>query len=359
MAKEKTSLKDRIKKTSTLKHTAVLAESRFMSDKKEDILTPIPLINAALSGDMDIGMVPGILQIVGDSKMFKTGFLMLLLKSFLDKNPDGIGIYYDSEFGAPQGYFESFGIDMSRVIHCPVTDVEMLKFDVMAQLEAHQDGDKIFIAIDSIGNLASKKEVEDAINQKSVADMSRAKSINSFFRMVTPHLTLKALYMVAINHGYQEMSMFPKTIVGGGKKSYLSSDNIWIIGREQEKEEKVLIGHTFWITIEKSRYAKEKLRIPVTVTFDGGIDRYSGLLEIAEELGYVKRTRHSPKGYSRVDVDTGVIEDKIFDETSSAEFWNPVLASESFKVGIREYFKVAHIELLSDVEPTEIEGEDA
>jgi hypothetical protein len=355
--KDKTSLRDRIKKNSTLKHTAVLAESRFLSDKKEDILTEIPLINAALSGDMDIGMVPGILQIVGDSKMFKTGFLMLLLRSFLNKNPDGIGIYYDSEFGAPQSYFEAFGIDMNRVIHCPVSDVEMLTFDIMAQLEAHQDGDKIFIALDSLGNLASKREIENAIEKKSVQDMTRAKSINSMFRMVTPHLTLKSLYMVAINHGYQELALYPKTIVGGGKKSYLSSDNIWIIGREQERDkDKELIGHTFNVRIEKSRYAKEKLVIPVTVTFDGGIDRYSGLLEIAEDLGFIKRTQDKPKGYSRVDVKTGEIEDLITEEkaSSTADFWNPLLNSKEFKDAIRKYFEVAHIDLLDNVEATDV-----
>ena len=90
------------------------------------------------------------------------------------------------------------------------------------------------IVIDSIGNLASKKEVEDALDQKSVADMSRAKQIKSLFRMVTPHLTLKDIPTVVVNHTYKEIGMFPKDIVGGGTGSYYSADNIYILGRQQE-----------------------------------------------------------------------------------------------------------------------------
>ncbi|MEK9700023.1 MAG: hypothetical protein VW270_29860, partial [Candidatus Poseidoniales archaeon] len=86
-------------------------------------------------------------------------------------------------------------------------------------------GDKVIIIIDSIGNLASKKEVEDALDGKSVADMSRAKQMKSLFRMVTPHLTMKDIPMVVVNHTYKEIGMFPKDIVGGGTGSYYSADN--------------------------------------------------------------------------------------------------------------------------------------
>ena len=125
-------------------------------------------------------------------------------------------LFYDSEFGSPQSYFESFGIDTSRVLHTPIVDVEQLKFDLVGQLDNIDRKDKVIVVIDSIGNLASKKELEDALNEKSVADMSRAKALKGLFRMVTPYLTMKDIPLLAINHTYQEIGLFPKAIVSGG-----------------------------------------------------------------------------------------------------------------------------------------------
>ena len=96
-------------------------------------------------------------------------------------------LFYDSEFGSPQSYFGQFGIDTSRVLHTPITNVEELKFDLIAQLEELGRDDNVIVVIDSIGNLASKKELEDAINEKSVADMSRAKALKGLFRMQQHH----------------------------------------------------------------------------------------------------------------------------------------------------------------------------
>ncbi len=105
--------------------------------------------------------------------------------------------------------------------------------------------------------------------------------------MVTPHLTLKDIPMVVVNHTYKEIGLYPKDIVGGGTGSYYSADNIYILGRQQEKDGQDLVGYNFIINVEKSRYVREKARIPVTVRFDGGISRYSGLLDMALESGAV------------------------------------------------------------------------
>ena len=92
-------------------------------------------------------------------------------------------LFYDSEFGSPQSYFEQFGIDTDRVLHTPIANVEELKFDMINQLENLEREDDVVIVIDSIGNLASKKELEDALAEKGVADMSRAKALKGLFRM--------------------------------------------------------------------------------------------------------------------------------------------------------------------------------
>ena len=212
------SILDKIKKNSTIKDTAILSDSKFFQ-KKDMIPTSIPAINIALSGKLDGGLTPGLTMWAGPSKHFKTAFSLLMAKSYLDKYPDSCLLFYDSEFGTPQSYFDSFGIDSKRVLHTPLTNIEQLKFDIMTQLEGIERSDHLIIIVDSIGNLASKKEVEDALEGKSVADMSRAKQIKSLFRMVTPHLSLKDIPMVVVNHTYKTMELYSKDVVGGGTGS--------------------------------------------------------------------------------------------------------------------------------------------
>jgi len=186
------SILDKIKKNSSIKDSAILAKSKFFTDK-DMIPTAVPAINIALSGKLDGGLTPGLTMWAGPSKHFKTAFSLLMAKSYLDKYPDSALLFYDSEFGTPQSYFDSFGIDTNRVLHTPLTDIEQLKFDVMQQLTNLERGERLIIVIDSIGNLASKKEVEDALEGKSVADMSRAKQVKSLFRMVTTIHTKKSV----------------------------------------------------------------------------------------------------------------------------------------------------------------------
>lgn len=209
------SLMNKLKKNSKIKDTEVLSESRFFNEK-DMVPTQVPMINVALSGSMNGGMTPGLHVLAGPSKHFKTSFALLMAGAYMQKHQDAVMLFYDSEFGSPQEYFKSFGIDTDRVLHTPITDVEKLKFDLINQLEAIERGEKVIVVIDSIGNLASKKELEDAINEKSVADMSRAKALKGLFRMTTPYLTMKDIPMLAINHTYQEMGLFPKAVVSGG-----------------------------------------------------------------------------------------------------------------------------------------------
>jgi RecA/RadA recombinase len=339
------SILDRIKKNSTIKDTSVLSKSKFFT-KKDMIPTSIPVINVALSGRFDGGLTPGLTMWAGPSKHFKTAFSLLMAKAYLDKYDDGVVLFYDSEFGTPQSYFDAFGIDTERVIHTPITDIEQLKFDVMAQLKEINRGDHVIIVIDSIGNLASKKEVDDALDQKSVGDMTRAKQMKSLFRMVTPHLTIKDIPMVVVNHTYMEIGMFPKAIVGGGTGAYYSADNIFILGRQQEKEGTEVVGYNFIINVEKSRYVREKSKIPVSVSFDGGISKWSGLLDLAIESGHV--IKPSNGWYSKVDMETGVVEDKKYriKDTDTKDFWLPLLTQKSFYEFVKTKYSVGQIEMV-------------
>ena len=354
------SILEKLKKNTTIKDSAILSQSKFFT-KKDMIPTSIPIINVALSGRMDGGLTPGLTMWAGPSKHFKTAFSLLMARSYLDKYPDAALLFYDSEFGTPQSYFDSFGIDTSRVLHTPITDLEQLKFDVMQQIDNFDRGDKLMIIIDSIGNLASKKEVQDALDGKSVADMSRAKQIKSLFRMVTPHLTIKDIPMVVVNHTYMEQGLYPKAIVSGGTGPYYSADNIFILGRQQEKEGTEIVGYNFIINVEKSRYVKEKSKIPVSVSFDGGISKWSGLLDLALESGHV--IKPSNGWYQKVNVETGEIEDKKYriKDTDTKDFWMPVFAQKSFSEFVQNKYQIAHGDIIRDEDierEMELIGED-
>jgi hypothetical protein len=215
----------------------------------------------------------------------------------------------------------------------------------MQQLQNVERGDHLIIVIDSIGNLASKKEVDDALEGKSTADMTRAKQMKSLFRMVTPHLNLKDIPLVVVNHTYMEIGLFPKAIVGGGTGAMYSADNVYILGRQQEKEGSEIVGYNFIINVEKSRYVKEKSKIPVSVTFDGGLSKWSGLLDVALESGHV--VKPSNGWYSKVDQD-GVVEDKKYrvKDTDSKDFWMSILTSKTFYDFIKNKYSIGQGEVM-------------
>ena len=334
------SLRDKLIKNSTISLTDTLEDSKIFT-KKDMIPTPVPMINVALSGTVDGGITPGLTMLAGPSKHFKTGFALLLASAFLKKYSDGIILFYDSEFGTPQDYFKTFNIPFDQVVHTPITDIEELKFDIMAQLKELGRDDRVMIVIDSIGNLASKKEVEDALDKKAVADMSRAKQLKSLFRMITPHLSLKDIPMIVVNHTYKEIVLYTKDIVGGGTGSYYGSDNIWILGRQQDKDADGIQGYHFVINIEKSRYVKEKSKIPITVSFNGGINRWSGLLDVALEGNYIAK----PKAgwFAVVDRNTGELKApnmRASDIVDNKEFWTDMFKNTDFAKYIENQYKI-------------------
>lgn len=356
-------LAERLKKNSTVKETSLLASTKFFSDK-DNIPTAVPALNIALSGSLKNGFSSGLGQFCGPSKHFKSSFMLLLVGAFLKKYPDGVVLFYDTEFGSPPAYFKSFKIDLDRVIHTPITNIEKLKFDIMAQLDELTRDDKIMVIIDSIGNIASAKEVQDALDGKSAADMTRAKQLKSLFRMVTPILTMKDIPMVVVNHTYDSQETYSKQIVSGGTGSVYSSDWIVIVGKQQEKEGTDIIGYNFVLNIEKSRYVREKSKIPITVTYEGGIEKWSGLLDLALESGHV--IKPSMGWYSRVTTSTGEVEEKKWraKDTSCSEFWMPIITDPTFNEWIENRYKIANSDMISEddedamIESSLIDSED-
>jgi len=278
-----------MKETKKNPYITKIMESEIFS-RKDLSNIGLPALDIALSGDIDGGIGAGVTTIAGKSKHFKSLFVLEIARSYLENDPDAEIMFFDSEFGTPPAYFDKFGDLRDRVWYGNVKTVEDLRSKMTILLDKVKDTDnKLLIMLDSMGGLSSEKEVEDALNNKSSVDMTRAKHIKSFFRLVTPELKIKNIPFVVVNHTYQTLEKFSKEVMGGGTGNVYASDNILFIGRQQEKDGDDFIGYNFIINIEKSRFVKEKSKFPVRVTFDGGIYKYSGVFDLAVEAGLIEQ----------------------------------------------------------------------
>lgn len=159
--------------------------------------------------------------------------------------------------------------------------------------------------------------------------------------MVTPYLTMKNVPLVAVNHTYKEIGLFPKDVVGGGTGIYYSADNIWIIGRQQDKQGTEIKGYHFVINVDKSRYVKEKSKIPISVSWEGGVQRYSGLLDVALAGGYVVKPSN---GWYSVNGDEKKVRQA---DTLQKEFWTPIFEDTDFADFIKKQYSIGHEEQVS------------
>jgi hypothetical protein len=166
--------------------------------------------------------------------------------------------------------------------------------------------------------------------------------------------------MVVVNHTYKEQSLFPRDIVSGGTGSYYSSDSIWILGRQQEKDGTEVTGYNFIINIEKSRHVREKSKIPITVSFEGGISKWSGLLEVAEGGGYIRKPKVG--WYEAINPKTGeVLSEKLLrakDIVNNGEFWKMMFDKTDLAGYIKETYTVSNKTMLSEVPDPESEFEE-
>jgi RecA/RadA recombinase len=323
-------LLEKLKNSGSIKHASIMDDSVFFKSK-EVTSTDLPILNLAFSGELDGGFAPGLSFFSGLSKSFKSLLGLYCMKAYMSKYPESICLFYDSEYGITPEYLKSNGIDTSRVLHIPIEHVEQLKFDIKKRLNDIDRGDKVFIFIDSIGNLASVKEVADADTENSAQDMSRAKSLKSLFRIITPMITTRDIPCIAINHIYMEQKLYGRAIMSGGQGPMLSANTVFIISKAQEKDGTELSGYKFTINIEKSRYVKEKAKFPFVVTYKRGIDKYSGLLELALEAGIVLKPKVG--WYQKTDPETGEVFEKNYREkdTHTSDFWKDILPSQKFK----------------------------
>ena len=283
---------------------------------------------------------------------------LFLVAAYLKKYPEAIMLYYDNEKGSTKSYFESVGIDEDRVIYIPVQYVEEMTNDIVDRLKDVERGDKVIIFVDSIGSMPTLGEIQKAEDGKTTADMGkRAQVIKSFLRLINSQIYVKDLPAIVISHKYKTMDLFPQDVISGGSSITLFAQNILILSKSQIKgkiktpEGKIieeLIGYEYTININKSRFAKEKARLKFDLLWNEGLQKYSGLLELAIESGHVNR--NSAQSFSKIDQLTGEIEDKKWKrkETNSKLFWNDILEDEKFKSFIEKKYALSSELLISD-----------
>lgn len=323
------------------KNAAFIPDSEFYGER-ELITTDIPIVNVALSGSITGGLSSGLTIFAGASKSYKTMLSLQCAKAYLDKYPESSMFFFDAEHGASMDYFLSVGIDVSRVIHIPVSAVEEFKNQCYALLNTIERGYKCFIFLDSLGALASNKTIEDTNEGKNTADMTRPKAINLVARLITPLLNVKDIPCVIVNHIYESMDKYVPAKMGGGNGIMYASNTVLFISKTKIKEGTELEGYTFNIKIEKSRYIKEGKSLGFDVLYDEGVQRLSGISELALEYGSLTQ---GGGWYTQKNMLTGeVIGDKMRSSSGRyTQILEDLLTDIDFQKFVERKFKLAYI----------------
>lgn len=335
-------------KNSNNSTTCVLSESDIFNNITKT-RTRIPILNLVLSGRFDGGLTSGLTLFAGPSKHFKSNLGLVCVAAYLKANDDAVCLFYDSEKGVTESYLKSMGVDPKRVIYSRITTVEQLRNDVAVQLDNLERGEKVIIFVDSVGNTASKKEIKDALEDNDKQDMTRAKALKGMFRIVTPYLADLDIPMVCICHTYDTQETYSKKVISGGTGLMYSADTAVIIGKQQVKEGTEVTGYDFILNIEKSRFVKEKSKFPLHVTYDGGISMYSGLLDLALELGFVVKPKNGWYSRAFLNEETGEMEKEEkacrASATENVAFWRPLFTHAPFSKTIEEKYRIPDKEM--------------
>ena len=288
-------LKDIIKTTGN-EYAALVSDGVEAGDVESFIDTGSYIFNALLSGSIHGGLPANkITAIAGESATGKTYFLMGIVKNFLDKNPDAGVVYFESESAITKNMVTDRGIDPDRMVIVPVTTVQEFRTQALKILDKYMEQDvsvrkPLFLCLDSLGMLSTTKEVEDTSDGKETRDMTRAQVLKAAFRVLTLKLGKAKVPMVVTNHTYDSMgSMFPTKEMGGGSGLKYAASSIIFLSKKKEKDGTEVVGNIVHCKNHKSRLTIENKMVDVRLTYDKGLDKYYGLLELAEKYEIFKK----------------------------------------------------------------------
>ena len=288
-------LKDIIKTTGN-EYAALVSDGVEAGDVENFIDTGSYVFNALLSGSIYGGLPANkITALAGESATGKTYFLMGIVKNFLDANPDSGVVYFESESAITKQMVVDRGIDPNRMVIVPVTTVQEFRTQALKVLDGYMQQDvdirrPLFLCLDSLGMLSTTKEVEDTADGKETRDMTRAQVLKAAFRVLTLKLGKAKVPMVVTNHTYDSMgSMFPTKEMGGGSGLKYAASSIIFLSKKKEKDGTEVVGNIVHCKNHKSRLTIENKMVDVRLTYDKGLDKYYGLLELAEKYDIFKK----------------------------------------------------------------------
>ena len=288
-------LKDIIKSTGN-EYASLVEDGVEAGDVENFIDTGSYIFNALLSGSIHGGLPANkITALAGESATGKTYFLCGIVKNFLDANPDAGVIYFESESAITKQMIVDRGIDAKRMVIVPVTTVQEFRTQAIRVLDtylAQNEADRkpMFLCLDSLGMLSTTKEVEDTTDGKETRDMTRAQVLKAAFRVLTLKLGKAKIPMVVTNHTYDVVgSMFPTKEMGGGSGLKYAASSIIYLSKKKEKDGTEVVGNIVHCKNHKSRLTVENKMVDVRLTYDKGLDKYYGLLELAEKYDIFKK----------------------------------------------------------------------
>jgi RecA/RadA recombinase len=280
-------LKDIIKETGN-EYASLVSEGVEAGDVHSYIDTGSYALNGLLSGSIFGGLPSNkITALAGEAATGKTFFALGIIKYFLDKNKDGGVVFFESESALTKDLVESRGINSKRVVIVPVSTVQEFRYQAIRVLDKYieqkeEERKPIMFVLDSLGMLSTTKEMEDTAEGKETRDMTRSQIVKAAFRVLTLKLGKAKVPMIMTNHTYSVIgSMFPQKEMGGGSGLKYAASNVVYLTRRKEKEGKEVIGNIIHCLNYKSRLTRENARVDVKLTYDKGLDRYYGLLDLA------------------------------------------------------------------------------
>lgn len=279
-------------------NTHLASEKNSASEFAGFIDTGCYIFNALMSGSIYGGLPDNkITALAGETSTGKTFFALHSVKLFLQDYKDSIVVYYDSESAVTSDMMKDRGIDPSRVIIVDVDTIEMFRTHAKKIIDEYAIAKKedpntprIMIILDSLGNMSSKKEIEDITDGKDTRDMTKAQLIKGTFRVLTIACAQNKIPMIVTNHVYDVIgNMYPEKTMGGGSGLKYTSSQVVFFSKSKDKDGTEVVGNFIRCTLKKSRFTKENSQIICKLSYESGLDRYFGLLDLAEEGGIIKK----------------------------------------------------------------------
>ena len=281
-------------KTTGNEFASIVEDGVQAADVSGYIDTGSYIFNALLSGSIYDGLPSNkITALAGESATGKTFFALGMCKQFLDDNPDSAVIYFESESAITKDMIEERGIDSSRIVIVPVTTIQEFRTQSIKILDQYMKDKtemKMCFVLDSLGMLSTTKEIEDTASGSETKDMTRAQLVKGAFRVLTLKLGKAGVPLIVTNHTYDEMGLFAKKVMGGGSGLKYAASSIIFLSKKKEKDGKDVIGNIVHCKNEKSRLTVENKMVDVMLSYDTGLDRYYGLLELAIKYDIFKQS---------------------------------------------------------------------